>query len=133
MMDLPGQRHGSGGPYEQRYGYSRVVRVGPLSMTAGCTSVEDGVVQHIGDAGAQTVHALRSALSALAGVGVRPEDVVAVRMSIIDPTHADAIGQAHLEVLGEVRPAATMVVVAGLIDPQMLVEVELTAWSEPIG
>jgi enamine deaminase RidA (YjgF/YER057c/UK114 family) len=131
MPEQPaGQRLGSGGPYEDRYGYSRVVRVGPLAVTAGCTSVVDGVVQRVGDAGGQAEIALRTALTALAGVGIGPEDVVAVRMSITDPAHADDVGLAHQRLLGRVRPAATMVVVAGLIDPQMLVEVELTAWQE---
>lgn len=123
-----GQRVGSGGPYEDRYGYSRVVRVGPLAVTAGCTAVVDGMVQAAGDAGAQTRIALGAAVRALEGVGAGPKDVVSVRMSIVDAADADAVGLAHREVLGAVRPAATMVVVAGLIDPAMLVEVELTAW-----
>ncbi len=123
-----GRRHGSGGPYEDRYGYSRVVRVGPLAVTAGCTAVVDGVVRHVGDPGGQAEIGLRTALAALSGVGIGPEDVVSVRMSITDPAHADAVGLAHRQLLGHVRPAATMVVVAGLIDPEMLVEVELTAW-----
>ncbi len=131
MTTLPGRRRGSGGPYENRYGYSRVVRIGPLAMTAGCTSVVDGVVQCPGDPGGQTRIALRTALTALAGVGIGAEDVVAVRMSITEREHADAVGLAHREVLGDVRPAATMVVVAGLVDPAMLVEVELTAWQAP--
>ena len=57
-----------------------------------------------------------------------PECVVATRMSIIDAADADAVGSAHFAVLGQIRPVATMVVVAGLIDPAMLVEIELTAW-----
>ncbi len=126
-------RRGSGGPYEERYGYSRVVRIGPLSMTAGCTSITDGVVQCVGDPGGQTGIALRTALEALQGVGMDAEDVVAVRMSITDRAHADAVGLAHREVFGLLRPAATMVVVVGLIDPAMLVEVELTAWRVPDG
>jgi enamine deaminase RidA (YjgF/YER057c/UK114 family) len=121
-------RRGSGGPYEERYGYERVVRVGPLAITAGCTAVVDGVVQATGDAGAQARIAFGIALAALAGVGVGPEFVVATRMSIIDTADSDAVGLAHHDALGSVRPAATMVVVAGLIDPRMLVEVELTAW-----
>ena len=60
------------------------MRVGPLAMTAGCTAVVDGVVQGAGDAGEQARIALGTALAALAAVGVRPEDVVASRMSIVD-------------------------------------------------
>ncbi len=127
-----GERRGSGGPYEARYGYSRVVRVGPLAVTAGCTAVVDGVVQAAGDAGRQAEIAFGIALSALADVEVGPESVVATRMSIVDAADADSVGLAHAGVFGDVRPAATMVVVAGLIDPAMLVEVEVTAWvSEP--
>ena len=62
-------------------------------------------------------------------VDVGPESVVATRMSIVDPADADAVGEAHAALLGGVRPVATMVVVAGLIDPAMLVEIELTAWT----
>ena len=127
-----GERRGSGGPYEDRYGYSRVVRVGPLAVTAGCTAVVDGVVQALGDAGRQADIAFGIALAALGEVGVPVESVVATRMSIVDADHADAVGLAHARVFADVRPAATMVVVAGLIDPAMLVEVEVTAWvGEP--
>ena len=63
-----GDRRGSGGPYEERYGYSRVVRVGPLAMTAGCTSVVNNVVEGIGDPGLQARIAFGIALAALAGV-----------------------------------------------------------------
>jgi enamine deaminase RidA (YjgF/YER057c/UK114 family) len=127
-----GERRGSGGPYEERYGYSRVVRVGPLAVTAGCTAVVDGVVRAVGDAGRQAEIAFGIALSALAEVGVERESVVATRMSILEASDADAVGLAHARVFADVRPAATMVVVAGLIDPAMLVEVELTAWvGEP--
>jgi len=131
LADMPGvgDRRGSGGPYEDRFGYSRVVRVGSLGVTAGCTAVLDGVVQAPGDAGGQAGIALRIALDALAEVGLRPEHVVNTKMSIVDRADADAVGRAHRAVFGDVRPAATMVVVAGLIDPAMLVEVELTAWA----
>lgn len=128
MAEPVGERHGSGGPYEDRYGYSRVVRVGPFAMTAGCTAVVDGAVQAPGDAGAQAAVAFGIALESLARIGVGPECVVATRMSIIDAADADAVGSAHFTVLGQIRPVATMVIVAGLIDPAMLVEIELTAW-----
>ena len=122
------ERHGSGGPYEDRFGYSRVIRVGPLAMTAGCTAVVDGTVQSPGDAGGQALIAFGTALTALAGVGVAVEHVVATRMSIVSAADAEAVGLAHAAVFGAVRPVATMVVVAGSIDPAMLVEVELSAW-----
>jgi enamine deaminase RidA (YjgF/YER057c/UK114 family) len=104
------------------------VRVGPLAVTAGCTAVVDGLVQASGDAGEQARIAFGIALAALSAVGVGPECVVATRMSIVEAADAEAVGLAHGRVFGDIRPVATMVVVAGLVDPAMLVEVELTAW-----
>jgi enamine deaminase RidA (YjgF/YER057c/UK114 family) len=121
-------RLGSGGPWEDLYGYSRVVRVGPLAITAGCTSTVDGRVAHVGDAAAQTAQALRIGLDALAEVGAEPADVIRTRMYVTDRVYADEVGRAHNAVFGAVRPAATMVLVAGLIDPDHLVEVELEAY-----
>ena len=127
--DAVGVRLGTSSPYEQRFGYSRVVRVGPLAVTAGCTASVDGVVRAPGNAAAQAAVAFGVGLEGLAGVGVGAEAVIATRMYIVDPADADAVGLVHGEVFGRVRPAATMVVVAGLIDPALLVEVELTAWA----
>ncbi|MFE9205969.1 RidA family protein [Micromonospora sp. NPDC007230] len=121
-------RLGSGGPWEAQFGYSRVVRVGNLAITAGCTSTVDGQVAHVGDAAAQTAQALRIGLDALAEVGAEPADVIRTRMYVTDRRHADEVGRAHNAVFGAVRPVATMVVVAGLIDPEQLVEVELEAY-----
>ncbi|WP_346539317.1 RidA family protein [Micromonospora sp. DPT] len=121
-------RLGSGGPWEAVYGYARVVRAGDLAWTAGCTSTVDGRVTHVGDAAAQTAQALRIGLDALAEVGAEPGDVVRTRMYVTDRSYADEVGRAHNAVFGAVRPAATMVVVAGRLDPDQLVEVELEAW-----
>ncbi|MEU8297300.1 RidA family protein [Micromonospora sp. NPDC048909] len=121
-------RLGSGGPWEATYGYARVVRAGELAWTAGCTSTVDGQVAHVGDAAAQTAQALRIALDALAEVGAQPGDVVRSRMYVTDRGYADEVGRAHNAVFGAVRPAATLVVVAGLLDPEHLVEVELEAY-----
>ncbi|MGN9804146.1 RidA family protein [Micromonospora sp. L32] len=121
-------RLGSGGPWEAVYGYARVVRAGDLAWTAGCTSTVDGRVTHVGDAAAQTAQALRIGLDALAEVGAEPGDVVRTRLYVTDRSYADEVGRAHNAVFGAVRPAATMVVVAGLLDPDQLVEVELEAW-----
>ena len=83
---------------------------------------------HVGDAAAQTAQALRIGLAALAEVGAEPGDVVRTRMYVTDRLHADEVGRAHNVVFGAVRPAATLVVVAGLLDPEHLVEVELEAY-----
>jgi enamine deaminase RidA (YjgF/YER057c/UK114 family) len=121
------ERRGSGGVWEDRYGYSRVVVAGGRAFTAGCTATVDGVVTHVGDAYGQTVEAFGIALAALAGVGVQPPDVVRTRMFVVDGADADAVGRAHGVVFAAVRPAATMVMVARLIHPDHLVEVEVEA------
>lgn len=121
-------RLGSGGPWENAYGYSRVVRIGDWAVTAGCTATVDGAVVHVGDAAAQTVTALRIALQALAEVGATPADVVRTRMYVTDRAYADEVGRAHRTVFGSVRPVATMVLVAGLLHPDHLVEVEVEAY-----
>jgi enamine deaminase RidA (YjgF/YER057c/UK114 family) len=121
-------RHGSGGPWEDGYGYSRVVRAGPWLLVAGSTATVDGTVRHVGDPYEQAVLAFRIALDALAGAGGRPEDVVRTRMYVVGSVHADAVGRAHGSVFASVRPVATLVVVAGLLDPEMLVEVEVDAY-----
>lgn len=122
------ERFGSGGPWEKTFGYSRVVRAGELLVTAGCTSTVDGVVTGVGDPGAQTVQAFRIALDALAAAGAEPADVVRTRMYLVDPGHADAVGRAHGSLFEGIRPATTMVVVAGLLHPDHLVEVEVEAY-----
>ena len=119
------QRFSSGGPYEQRIGYSRVVRAGDLFVTAGCTSVVDGVLMHHDDPYAQSLTAFSIGVDALAAAGCPIENVVQTRMYITKREHAEDVGRAHKAIFAEINPAATMVVVAGLIDPHMLVEVEL--------
>ena len=115
------ERHGSGGPYEEIYGYSRVVRSGPFAFTAGCTSTVDG-------AAAQAREAFGVALAALSKVGATPTDVVRTRMYVTPAADADAVGRVHAEIFGAVRPVATLVTVAGLIHPDLLVEVEVEAY-----
>jgi enamine deaminase RidA (YjgF/YER057c/UK114 family) len=121
------ERRGSGGRWEATYGYSRVVVVEGRAFTAGCTSTVNGVVTNVGDAYAQTIEAIGIALQALADVGVKLADVVRTRMYVADGADADAVGRAHGTVFGVVRPAATLVVVARLLHPDMLVEVEVEA------
>lgn len=121
-------RHGSGGPFEDAYGYSRVVQAGPWFYTAGCTSIVDGAVQHVGDAAAQARTAFGTAVSALEKAGARIGDVVRTRMYVARATDADAVGWAHGEVFGAVRPTSSLYVVAGFVLPELLVEVEVEAY-----
>ena len=119
-------RIASGSPYEPVYGYCRAVRVGDRVIVAGTAPVwPDGSVDP--DAGVQARRCLEIIVSALREAGAGPEHVVRTRMFITDPAISDAVGLAHGEVFGEARPAATMVVVAALIDPRWLVEIEAEA------
>ena len=120
-------RLGTGGPYEERFGYSRAVRVADRVLVSGCTATVDGTVVHPDDAGSQAGVALDVALQALAALGATPQDVVRTRMYVVDRADCEAVGLAHGARFGAIRPAATMVVVAGLIDPAMRVEVEVEA------
>jgi len=121
-------RFGSGGPYEDLVGYSRVVRAGGLFVTAGCTSVVGGELVHEGDAYQQAMTAFRIGVDALARAACPRESIIATRMYITDRAHADGVGRAHHDTFADVRPTTAMIIVAGFLDARMLVEVELTGW-----
>jgi Putative translation initiation inhibitor, yjgF family len=121
------RRHSTGGPWEDAFGYSRAVRTGDRILVSGCTAVVDEVVQHVGDAGAQMAVALDSALGSVIALGGSIGDVIRTRIYLVDRADCDPVGRVHGELFGAVRPAATMVLVAGLIDEEMLVEVEIEA------
>ena len=121
-------RLGSGGPWEGIVGYSRVVAVGDQAWVSGCTAATvDGTVAHPGDAGGQTRVALQTVARALTDAGFALGDVVRTRIYVTDISAWEQVGRAHGEVFGEIRPATTMVQVAALIDPTMLVEIEADA------
>ena len=127
---MPGiERFASGGPWEERFGYSRAVRAGDLLFVAGTTAIdEDGVVRGIGDAGAQTEFVLDRIAAALAAAGASMEQVVQTRMFITDAGRAEEVGRAHGERFAAHPPASAMVEVAALLDPRMLVEIEAVAY-----
>jgi enamine deaminase RidA (YjgF/YER057c/UK114 family) len=121
------RRHAhSGSPYEDRMGFARAVRVGNTVSVSGTAPVwPDGEVDP--DPGVQARRCWEIALSALEELDGRPEDVVRTRQYVVTADVAEAVGAVHREIFGEVRPASTMIVVSGLLDPRWVVEVELDA------
>ena len=120
-------RIGSGAPWEGIVGYSRVVVRGDAAWVSGTAAVVKGAVAHPGDAGAQTREALATISTALERAGFTMNDVVRTRIFVTDISRWEEVGRAHGEVFGDIRPATTMVEVAALIDPAMLVEIEAEA------
>ena len=121
------QRVSTASPWEDLVGYSRAVRVGDTVYVSGTTAVRDGQVVGAGDAYTQTKVALEIVTVALAEVGATPSDVVRTRMFVTDISRWEEYGRAHGEVFGDVRPTASMLEVAALIHPDLLVEIEADA------
>ncbi len=118
----------SSAPWEPIVGYSRAVSVGDTIWIAGTTATgPDGRIVGDRDAYAQTVQALENISAALELLGSSIADVVRTRMFVTDISQWEAVARAHGEVFGTVRPAATLVQVVALVDPAMLVEIEVDA------
>lgn len=125
-MSSDRRRVSSGSPYEPVIGFSRAVRVGDRVVVAGTAPVwPDGSCDP--DPAAQARRCLEIIVAALREAGAEPRHVVRTRMYMTDPADWEAIGRAHGEVFGEARPAATMVVVAALLDARWKVEMEAEA------
>lgn len=119
---------GSGGPWEASAGYSRALAVGDACFVAGTTdAAPDGESRNPGDAAAQARAAFAIVEGALIEAGFALDDVVRTRIYVVNPADADAVAAVHGELFRHVRPAATLVVVAGLMRPSLLVEVEAEA------
>ena len=116
----------SGSPFEPTVGFSRAVRVGDRVLAAGTAPIwPDGSCDP--DPGVQAQRCFEIILTALREAGAEARHVVRTRMFLTDAGYADAVGRAHGAVFGDIRPAATMVVVAALLDPRWKVEIEAEA------
>lgn len=129
MDNMKRQNFGSGAPWEDTIGYSRVVKVGSRIEVAGTTSVVDGVVVGKGDAEVQMRCILEKISKALEMAGSSLEEVVRTRIYTTDISKWEVIGKVHGEFFGKIKPVATMVGISALIDPDMIIEVEAEAVS----
>ena len=126
MSDV--RRVTTGAPWEESFGYSRAVELpNGLVLVSGCTSIVDGEIAG-GGPYEQAINAFNVAFAALEQLGLGRDDVVRTRMYITHARDVDDVGRAHKELFDSVRPAASMIIVAGLVDPSLVVEVEVEAY-----
>ena len=126
MSDV--RRVTTGAPWEDTFGYSRAVELpNGLVLVSGCTSIVDGQIAG-GGPYEQTVNAFNVAFAALEQLGLGRADVVRTRMYLTHARDVDDVGRAHKELFDDVRPAASMIIIAGLVDPSLVVEVEVEAF-----
>jgi enamine deaminase RidA (YjgF/YER057c/UK114 family) len=127
------RRVGSDGPWEEAFGYSRAVELpNGLVLVSGCTSVVGGQIAG-GSPYEQTVTAFTAAFDALKELGLGREDVVRTRMYITHARDVEEIGRAHKELFDTVRPATSMLIVSGFVEPSLVVEVEVEAYRGGAG
>jgi enamine deaminase RidA (YjgF/YER057c/UK114 family) len=113
--------------------YSRAVAAGDYVFVSGCTSTADGEFVHEDDAAAQTTQCIANVADALERLGASLADVVRTRMFVTDMSRWQEYGRAHGAAFGETMPATSMIGVAALVDPRMLIEVEAVAYKPGVG
>ncbi|MER6037792.1 MULTISPECIES: RidA family protein [unclassified Streptomyces] len=118
----------SGSPWEESFGFARAVAAGDRVLVAGTTSFKGTVLYGEGDPYEQAKVAFTSALEAIGEFGLGIGSVLRTRMYLTHVRDVDAAGRAHKELFDSVRPASTLLVVQGFVDPRILVEVELEAF-----
>ncbi|MFD4790313.1 RidA family protein [Streptomyces sp. NPDC058459] len=126
MSDV--RRIGTGAPWGDQFGYSRAVELpNGLVLVSGCTSIVDGQIAG-GGPYEQAVNAFGVALAALEQVGLGRDDVVRTRMYLTHARDVEEVGRAHKELFDTVRPASSMIIVSGFVDPSLVVEIEVEAF-----
>jgi enamine deaminase RidA (YjgF/YER057c/UK114 family) len=127
------RRISSGTRWEPVAGYSRAVAAGDFVFVSGCTSVDGAELVHEGDAYAQATQAIANIAGALQRFGLSLADVVRTRMFVTDMSRWQEYGRAHGAAFAGIMPATSMIGVAALIDPRMLIEIEADAYQPGIG
>ncbi|MET7361449.1 RidA family protein [Streptomyces sp. NPDC005562] len=118
----------SGSPWEEAFGFARAVEAGDRVVVGGTTSFKGDVLYGEGDPYEQARVAMANALEAIGELGLGADSVIRTRLLLTHARDVDAVGRAHQEVFGSVRPVMTMAVVSGFVDSRILVEVELEAF-----
>lgn len=124
------QNISSGAKWEDIIGYSRAVKIGNLIEVSGTVAVEDGKLVGEGDAATQTRCILQKIERVLQGAGAKMSDVIRTRIFVTNISEWEAIGKVHGEFFKDIKPATSMVEVSALIEPDYLIEIEITAWVE---
>jgi len=122
------KKYSSGAPWEEIVGYSRAVRAGNLIEVTGTIALDgEGNSVGVGDPYLQTKEIIRIANGILQEAGATLQDVIRTRIFVTDISQWEAVGRAHREFFGQIRPATTMVEISALIRPEAMVEIEFTA------